>query len=65
MGGVVRRRIGRREGESLQQYRQRTAEIDAIAEGFRWGRFDVREAERMEARLDELLAETPGEQRSE
>ncbi|MDB5529403.1 MAG: hypothetical protein JWR51_2506 [Devosia sp.] len=41
-------------GESDAELRQRTAEIDAIIEGFRWGRFTSAEAEAMDKRLQSL-----------
>jgi hypothetical protein len=42
-------------GESEAELKQRTAEIDAIVEGFRWGRFDSAEADAMDKRLQSLL----------
>lgn len=41
-------------GESDADLRRRSAEIDAIVEGFRWGRFDSAEAEAMDLRLQSL-----------
>lgn len=41
-------------GESEADLRRRSAEIDAIVEGFRWGRFSSIEAEDMDKRLQSL-----------
>ena len=49
-------RVKRFGGEAAQAYAQRKAEIVAIIDGFRKSRFQGKLAEKLEARLDDLIS---------
>lgn len=48
-------RVKRFTGEAAQAYARRRAEIVAITNGFRKGRFEGKFAEKLDLRLDDLL----------